>query len=824
MSGSRLPPAVLVEKAREIVGTYNENTCTIDVHIENFLGKQEKYAGTHSDFRKTTQHIEDPYDRDFLSQVCYGVYRYEKILRDFLNALYFLHSSSVLRSDFGLFQVFAFLALLKLDEMGSDPFITFIDSQDPVKMHTFLGFLLDEVAIHEYVVEEWVKHLDRSYVNSTLLDRIERHRNALSYWMDRNRERAFGVTNVSESQKTRKQRREPTKPMAPKLSAPKNKPLKVSVFVPQPFVAKEFPEWIENTSLEEIEAQNRDRRRKIADETINKYDPDLVPQFPRSKNRSDFVRRQLELEEAEYLARTRTQRKQVPDFLPAATIRLNKAAVLREDAIYRQKQMEDAAVLKEYEASRHDKAEWSRLKKAAEDKDRLAEEERVKHRRIQAQRTAKMAVKVMEDIRLGNMVVRQKMKEQSEIAKTIVALREDEDRESRRQIADTVKQREFLNPNRARTAITIAKRKQARELSAQRRVTEAIRADDQVHELDEKRERVRKLKALERVPQLQPRLFDPTEEVGDPETGRGFLNGMSLLEMRERYNLLQDREVEEVENKRATILNNRAKQAYVLQGVAERIAARRSIASSVGERRRSEKVEKKYKEAEDLALSRIAPLLAVEERLVTRQNIIQREKEVRAEAEVDTVSTMRQLGALSAGIEESRMKDLLRASHVRAEKLQAMELQLEADRERVRLADRNSKIVREEELQQSQREQEKQRTLAFQESRKEEIELRLEETARKKAIFLKTTEEEAALRDRRDAMNEYAASMRYASRAKARHMRNAPPLDEEHAKTLLLRKSRLPENHPLGMSMGMKLQGWNDTLQGIQGSMQQLRM
>ena len=93
------------------------------------------------------ENVSDQGDALFIKQVVYGCVRYKKMLKVFLNALYFKHSSEVSREDYNMYmvrnissaywifvfltnsrnisswQIYCYLAAIRLDDLGTSVLI-----------------------------------------------------------------------------------------------------------------------------------------------------------------------------------------------------------------------------------------------------------------------------------------------------------------------------------------------------------------------------------------------------------------------------------------------------------------------------------------------------------------------------------------------------------------------------------------------------------------------------------------------------------------------------------------------------------------------------
>merc|ERR1712190_557982 len=79
-----------------------------------------------------------------------------------------------------------------------------------------------------------------------------------------------------------------------------------------------------------------------------------------------------------------------------AVVKQNVAAVLREDALLRQKQAKEAEILKNYEQELHDASDFNRWQQEMRQKDHLEEEKRVRQRMVEMQLAREGAIEAYE--------------------------------------------------------------------------------------------------------------------------------------------------------------------------------------------------------------------------------------------------------------------------------------------------------------------------------------------------------------------------------------------------------------------------------------------
>jgi len=102
-----MDPAELVSKAEELFATFEPAKMSLDAHAD---AKIEEWR------------VRDPEDAVFLRQVLYGVTRYARFLGVVVRAFMHHNAATVLRRDKNTYIMYAYLALLRLDELGFQQF------------------------------------------------------------------------------------------------------------------------------------------------------------------------------------------------------------------------------------------------------------------------------------------------------------------------------------------------------------------------------------------------------------------------------------------------------------------------------------------------------------------------------------------------------------------------------------------------------------------------------------------------------------------------------------------------------------------------------
>merc|ERR1712190_35708 len=103
------------------------------------------------------------------------------------------------------------------------------------------------------------------------------------------------------------------------------------------------------------------------------------------------------------------------------------------------------------------------------------------------------------------------------------------------------------------------------------------------HEMERKRDLIREIRALEKVPVERFKMFDPAEP-----PCQGLLEEMSLAELRERLKIAQSQELKEREDKRERQLEKKVEKQQELAEKAETLAKIRDRAKEEAHQRHAE--------------------------------------------------------------------------------------------------------------------------------------------------------------------------------------------------------------------------------------------
>jgi hypothetical protein len=102
-----LPPAKLMERAVNMLSSFNPGRVTVDAHADEVFAKYK---------------VRNEDDATFLRQVFYGCIRYKRLLGIFISAFFHHNAGTLIRGDADMYVVYTYLALCRLEELGFPQF------------------------------------------------------------------------------------------------------------------------------------------------------------------------------------------------------------------------------------------------------------------------------------------------------------------------------------------------------------------------------------------------------------------------------------------------------------------------------------------------------------------------------------------------------------------------------------------------------------------------------------------------------------------------------------------------------------------------------
>jgi hypothetical protein len=352
-----MKPGELVNHCIECYTSYNSKKTTMDSHIELYLTKIDCI---------------DEGDGVFIKQVVYGCLRFKKLNKVVLTALYFKHGTEVSREDYHLYMIYSYLTIIRLEDMGVPVFRKFIMAQDALKMFVWMTFIFSPSTLNKWMKEEWCRIYDEQYVEDELIARLLRNLPEVSEIIERLRELAStrDEDDVGEDEVKAKLPTTKVVPFALSKSKPRSIPEPIAIPLENPY-KKPIPKSLKDPHGDGTGLKVEEARKRAKDESLKKHASSKAPAFETAKLPEKKVVRagkfrealaqeaEKQLEEAtKYVTPTIVDPTKALSAADKAAVRLNAAAVWREDALLRKKQDEEAALIKKYESELRDDSEY----------------------------------------------------------------------------------------------------------------------------------------------------------------------------------------------------------------------------------------------------------------------------------------------------------------------------------------------------------------------------------------------------------------------------------------------------------------------------------
>ena len=652
----------VVRQCEEYIKSFNPVTHSIDTHLIDKLGTDVTKSGA-----KAVDVLK--------AQIVTGVLREKRVLDAFIRNFYGDNAACVLRSDMTMYKILAYLCLFRLRELGFARFKELASSEDPSKISTFMGYVFNRDVLMNQLRSDWMKVVDLSFVEGDLIAGLEGFFPEAGKYLSELAGAAAGLAAALAEKEAAKAngtagvgaapKRNTTRPVSPKLSRPRPPRL------PEPERISQKVEGLgdidldrlNRTSLEKIRLKAKAESDAIHAATRDKYTgPDaeaLLFKFNETKGgrRLADVRKEIEAKKSAELQFGNTYVHPPPDFSKQqAKIRLNAAAILKEDFLYRKQQAKDAAILRNYEEELRDPLEYFAWQSEMRERDHQVKLENVASRREQARQGAEDAAEAMKNQLQDNQTVAQLMREQAEIIVQKKAIENEIAAIEKRQKALQIAAVRDVAPGVAVEKVVISRvengKRTREELEALRLAKEAA---DRVEE-EQRADKIRQLRAVNTVHKARISVFDPTKTAGI-----GLLDEMSYMEMKERVAAEKMRaEVVEL-NKRSDIIEAKLKKAKDLEHRTLTVLRAREVKAEANKEYYAARREREAAAVLEAEKKREAAAIKLEAELREHRDKNRRAAEA-LKAEQDRVARQQAyLGAASGAVEENRERQLLMA-------------------------------------------------------------------------------------------------------------------------------------------------------------------
>ena len=678
-------PKELMALCEQCYAELDVGKTTVDSHTEDFL-RRNRLIGPGSG--AASQADEDT--ATFVKQVVYGTVRYKRLIMVLLTAFYNRHSGQILRGDRNKYAVFMYITLFRIPDLSFPQYKRLVLAENPQKMVHFLSFIFNTSSgaagdagraaggYSELVYSEWLKLYDREFVEAliqsvllhledveNLLERLEQ----IVFMNKKKQEQAASgyMANAANTNTV-------VRPF--NLSQPKTKLLPPSEPAIPKYKAQPAPQFAAPPPPPEP-----------------KHPPIVVRPFRLRvlERPSSFAQLKEDIEEerkreCEYIAH---RPKPVPDFSAAHAampIKLNTASILREDALYKRKQAEEARFLRAYEEELRDQSDflaWQSRVRGEDEAERAAEIER---RKQDARAAEELAIAARHESRMRN------RKLASDIREDVDAMLSSKHEEEERALREREGQTRRMREDRVKVKEAIGRLERGRKERAEALVEEKANnarliAAQRASEQKERQDVIRKLRAMISVKNTKATVrFDPTST-----HGIGLLEEMSLAELKERLRIERRRAKEEEAHSRAEILKRKNDKSDKLLSKLQNISRIRDLAAAQAQQRQAARPSALQAGRELAVAERERGVLSLVERLEHKRDARDAEVVRLAHEEKETQFENKRLAATKGAVEEKKFLELRAAQERDTKRRQATALEEATIYERTK--DRQQRII-----------------------------------------------------------------------------------------------------------------------------------
>eukprot|EP00118_Oscarella_pearsei_P022390 m.258268 g.258268 ORF g.258268 m.258268 type:complete len:669 (+) comp40413_c2_seq41:4483-6489(+) len=541
--------ADLLGHCTAILSSFNSEKASVDAHTAQYLKFQRSLS-------------QDDSAVTFVTEVFSGCVQFRKLIKIVTDNFYLKIGRNFKRTDVGLFQVLAYLSMFRLEELGIGSFRKLINTQSTAKMHKFLTFMFDDMAIKTWISEEWCKVYDQTFVQTNVVSPLLHLHSQMQEVIAQLSDKLDNITRPRRVQAA-------TKPKPFNLTKPRPRDVPTPEQIPKLKPHRPVPEstYSAPSQLESI-AKAREANKKKATDLLD----DVAKSSPACAvaQKSERALRLMEkIREEEDAKLDFNSAKALP--VPVAvtdniSIKLNTAAILREGALFQRREEEERRKLGELVAGGKDASEflrWQDDNKRRKLEDELAEIER---RHLIGQISHEEAILARQQLGQGNRQRVLEMKEESSRLMQIYLQQRLEEEQGMRKLVEEVISG-HQNTKESMAKMREIKQKIVKEVAKESQELLRRALEEAEEEMKRKVELIRQIKAFDRTPTIRARLVDLTST-----TGLGFLCEMSVAELRERLALLRVAEEEEEEKRRHEIVAGKKAKERMIVGTLGSIA------------------------------------------------------------------------------------------------------------------------------------------------------------------------------------------------------------------------------------------------------------
>ncbi|KAG4103622.1 hypothetical protein H8356DRAFT_928274 [Neocallimastix lanati (nom. inval.)] len=497
-----------------------------------------------------------------------------------LKYLFDASNSNLKEEDYTIFVVLSYLFLFRIQELNYSKIKAFVDTQPTRKIYKLLEFIFSEknLAPDGRLKMIWKDLLDENYIEKEILQPLRSvlHQNKkIMQYLEKKIN--LGMTVKKNTKVTKIKPFLLTKPKP--RSFPEPKEIIYRKIKPTVLTDKVLNGSNDKKILEKKKEENRLR-------IMKRHEKEKENQF-------QIVKKSISKPPVEEnpLPSPKFRSVKLPKFKPN-NVKLNIATVLREEKLLQKQKMKKQSDLNNIEITLNSKnyEEWKNKIKAKEYEEMKLDELKKK---FEIQLLHEDALDALEDVVKEKQEIVQQVKEQTEENKKIINETKKEQDKINKDFIRQVHNIE-IQANEAKKKMTEIKKKNATEIKDESKEIQIQIQKQQEEELQKKAQLIKQIRLLEQYVMNYKPEIDLTET-----PNYGFLNEMSIVELKQRLALVKEAAKEEENRQRELILSRKKEKNLVLKKIRQNIENDRLIRTEQRIKNEKNKMERQ-KRLEDL--------------------------------------------------------------------------------------------------------------------------------------------------------------------------------------------------------------------------------
>ena len=379
------------------------------------------------------------------------------------------------------------------------------------------------------------------------------------------------------------------------------------------------------TSLKEIEEKRKEQLQIIKENIIekNKKAKGFDLQTDKRPTNIEKIREEVEKKIQSTLQFDNKYMNPIKDFSKCeADVKYNEAAIIREEYLIDKKNKEDEAALNKILVEKKDSKEFERWQSEMKIKDDIIKMQEIEKRKLELELNREVASTYMQRRIQKNQIKAAEHKKQEIINMKKRAEEKAEDIRLKKEVIKEI-QKEKENVFKQK----IQKKKENQELYKNRKKEfnelNLISQEEKKIYLQRRDDLIRQIRELEKLPIKRTTGFDPTET-----PGYGFLEEMSLVELRERLALQKRMHLDEIKSKKEENKLRMQERADELVNKAQIIQENRDRLRNMKEIERKAKKDAIMREKERIKAMREKSLFEVKQKIENKKQKLKKEDEI----------------------------------------------------------------------------------------------------------------------------------------------------------------------------------------------------